>query len=163
VGRTLQMWNRYRQSVEFCDGKRWLLRFFDQLRFYRYPLRSSSSCEPTSPMGKCGCGLSDPASTARLPAVSGAQRPSIQAFKARQQAAFETNANTGVCWASRKHRSQAPTRIIDRDRRGAALRDQAVPPGCVAICSPVSGSVWKIATTVGATVIEHSRCWSSRR
>ena len=32
VGRTLQMWNRYRQTREFA--KPWLLRFFDQIRFY---------------------------------------------------------------------------------------------------------------------------------
>ena len=34
VGRTVQMWNRYRQTAEFRDGKQWLLRFFDQIRFY---------------------------------------------------------------------------------------------------------------------------------
>src|SRR3954452_10490351 len=34
VGRTVQMWNRYRQTADFTDGKQWLLRFFDQLRFY---------------------------------------------------------------------------------------------------------------------------------
>ncbi|MCZ7166889.1 hypothetical protein, partial [Salmonella enterica] len=33
VGRTLQMWNRYREVSAF-DGKPWLLRFFDQIRFY---------------------------------------------------------------------------------------------------------------------------------
>ena len=32
VGRTLQMWNRYRQTAEFSQP--WLLRFFDQIRFY---------------------------------------------------------------------------------------------------------------------------------
>ena len=34
VGRTVQMWNRYRQTAEFPGGKPWLLRFFDQIRFY---------------------------------------------------------------------------------------------------------------------------------
>jgi urea carboxylase len=32
VGRTLQMWNRYRKTDEFQQP--WLLRFFDQIRFY---------------------------------------------------------------------------------------------------------------------------------
>ena len=32
VGRTLQMWNRYHQTAEFTQP--WLLRFFDQIRFY---------------------------------------------------------------------------------------------------------------------------------
>src|SRR5206468_5043350 len=34
VGRTCQMWNTYRQTADFVDGKPWVLRFFDQLRFY---------------------------------------------------------------------------------------------------------------------------------
>ncbi|WP_372985447.1 urea carboxylase [Marinobacter sp.] len=34
VGRTLQMWNRYRTTEQFEPGKPWLLRFFDQVRFY---------------------------------------------------------------------------------------------------------------------------------
>jgi len=34
VGRTVQMWNRYRQTDSFRDGHPWLLRFFDQIRFY---------------------------------------------------------------------------------------------------------------------------------
>ena len=32
VGRTLQVWNTYRQTRDFRDGKPWLLRFFDQIR-----------------------------------------------------------------------------------------------------------------------------------
>ena len=32
IGRTLQMWNRYRTTAEFSQP--WLLRFFDQIRFY---------------------------------------------------------------------------------------------------------------------------------
>ena len=34
VGRTVQMWNRYRQTANFIDEKPWLLRFFDQIKFY---------------------------------------------------------------------------------------------------------------------------------
>src|SRR4029077_3100505 len=38
VGRTLQMWNRWRDAASgaavFEAGKPWLLRFFDRIRFY---------------------------------------------------------------------------------------------------------------------------------
>lgn len=34
VGRTVQMWNRFRVTAEFEKGKPYLLRFFDQVRFY---------------------------------------------------------------------------------------------------------------------------------
>ncbi len=33
-GRTIQVWNTYRQTDDFIDGKPWLLRFFDQIRFF---------------------------------------------------------------------------------------------------------------------------------
>jgi urea carboxylase len=34
VGRTTQMWSRYRKNPDFEQGKPWLLRFFDQIKFY---------------------------------------------------------------------------------------------------------------------------------
>src|SRR4029077_9442935 len=34
VGRTLQMWNRWRSTPDFPPGQPWLLRFFDQIRFF---------------------------------------------------------------------------------------------------------------------------------
>jgi urea carboxylase len=34
VGRTVQMWNRWRTTRNFARDKPWLLRFFDQVRFY---------------------------------------------------------------------------------------------------------------------------------
>jgi urea carboxylase len=34
VGRTLQRWNRYKQTDTFQGDQRWLLRFFDQIRFF---------------------------------------------------------------------------------------------------------------------------------
>ncbi len=34
VGRTVQMWNRFRSTESFEAGKPWLLRFFDEIRFY---------------------------------------------------------------------------------------------------------------------------------
>ena len=34
VGRTLQMWNKWRNTRSFEPGRPWLLRFFDQIQFY---------------------------------------------------------------------------------------------------------------------------------
>ncbi|HEV8040643.1 MAG TPA: 5-oxoprolinase/urea amidolyase family protein, partial [Bryobacteraceae bacterium] len=34
VGRTVQMWNTFRSTAEFAPGTPWLLRFFDQIRFF---------------------------------------------------------------------------------------------------------------------------------
>ena len=34
VGRTIQMWNKIRETKSFVKGKPWLLNFFDEIRFY---------------------------------------------------------------------------------------------------------------------------------
>ena len=42
-GRTCQVWNTYKQTSAFTDGKPWLLRFFDQVRFYPVSARRAVS------------------------------------------------------------------------------------------------------------------------
>jgi urea carboxylase len=160
VGRTIQMWNRYRQTAEFKDGKRWLLRFFDQLRFYPVSARELERLRSDFPYGKISLQI-EPASL-RLRDYRQFltdHADSIQDFKSRQQTAFE---------AEREH-----WRTLDEDHAnalpesrppGSASNDSAaasaphgqLPHGCVAICSPVSGSVWKVAVQIGAMVAEHS-------
>src|SRR5690606_27121542 len=34
VGRTLPIWNKYLKNAQFENGEPWLLKFFDQVRFY---------------------------------------------------------------------------------------------------------------------------------
>jgi urea carboxylase len=51
VGRTLQMWNRYRQSQAFTQP--WLLRFFDQIRFY--PVDAQKLQQLASPITRYSC------------------------------------------------------------------------------------------------------------
>ncbi|MFX8731531.1 hypothetical protein ABTM48_20130, partial [Acinetobacter baumannii] len=33
-GRTIQVWNSWQQTDAFVEGKPWLLRFFDRIRFF---------------------------------------------------------------------------------------------------------------------------------
>jgi urea carboxylase len=51
VGRTLQMWNRYREVADFA-GKPWLLRFFDQLRFYPVSAEELLQIRRDFPLGR---------------------------------------------------------------------------------------------------------------
>jgi urea carboxylase len=54
VGRTLQMWNRYREVAAF-DGKPWLLRFFDQIRFYPVGADELLQIRRDFPLGRLIC------------------------------------------------------------------------------------------------------------
>jgi urea carboxylase len=50
VGRTLQMWNRYRQTAEFKQP--WLLNFFDQIRFYEVSSEELKQIRRDFPQGR---------------------------------------------------------------------------------------------------------------
>src|SRR5690606_38397225 len=50
VGRTLQMWNRYRQTKAFINP--WLLQFFDQVRFYEVRTEELQKSRRDFPLGR---------------------------------------------------------------------------------------------------------------
>jgi urea carboxylase len=158
VGRTVQMWNRYRQTAQFRDGKRWLLRFFDQLRFYPVSATELLRLRAEFPYGKASLRIEP--TTLRLRDYRrflASNAASIAAFKARQQAAFDAERER---WRSsdRDADGGAGDAELPASTPGAsaaasaASRINAVPPGCIAISSPVAGSVWHIGAEAGAHV-----------
>src|SRR5262249_14978033 len=87
VGRTCQMWNRIKPED---PEKPWLLRFFDQLRFYPVSEKELLEFREAFPRGRAK--LSIEPTTFRLAdyqAFLRKNRDSIAAFKSKQQAAFE--------------------------------------------------------------------------
>jgi len=148
VGRTVQMWNRYRLTAQFCDGKHWLLRFFDQLRFYPVSAEELLRLRADFPYGKASLRI-EPA-TLRLRDYRqflAANAGSIAAFKARQQAAFDAERER---WRSGAREDDDNAELPVDGAAAATTRINAVPAGCIAISSPVTGSVWQLHTQVGA-------------
>lgn len=145
VGRTIQMWNRYRQTGDFREGKRWLLRFFDQLRFYPVSAEELLRMREDFPLGKCALRVEP--TTLRLRDYQqflAANASSIAIFKARQQAAFDDERER---WRAMGRESENPPEASDS--HGSNGQADAVPEGCVAISSPVTGSVWQLKAGVG--------------
>jgi urea carboxylase len=145
------MWNRYRQTDAFRDGKRWLLRFFDQLCFHPVSAAELEQLRADFPYGKASLRIEP--TTLRLQDYQSFLREhagSIAAFKARQQAAFDAERER---WRAEPLESEPPGAQAD-----GAARAAAPPPGlelpadCVAVSSPVSGSVWRVNTAVGERV-----------
>ncbi|HEY6643490.1 urea carboxylase [Povalibacter sp.] len=148
VGRTVQMWNRHRQTAEFTDGKQWLLRFFDQLRFY--PVSADELLRLREEFVRGQFQLEVEPTTLKLRDYRqflAANRPSIDAFKSKQQAAFEAE-------RERWHASGRLT--FDSDGAAATDREaaQELPEGTAAVTSPVTGNVWSIAARVGQKIRE---------
>ncbi|MET0532717.1 MAG: urea carboxylase [Steroidobacter sp.] len=145
VGRTIQMWNRYRQTADFTDGKQWLLRFFDQLRFYPVTADELLQMREDFPRGKFQLRIEH--SRLKLGEYReflAANRDSIAAFKAKQQAAFE---------AERERWRVNGQLTFDAEPPAATETSPVtIPVGCEAITSPVTGSVWKQSASVGNRV-----------
>lgn len=90
VGRTVQMWNRYRTTREFEPGKPWLLRFFDEIRFYEVSEAELAELRADFIAGRARLKIEE--SVFDLGAYNRFLREeagSIAAFTASRQAAFE--------------------------------------------------------------------------
>ncbi len=144
VGRTVQMWNRYQQTNDFSDGKQWLLRFFDQIRFYPVSAEELGRMREAFVHGEFSLKVEH--TTLNLRQYNQFLRnhgADIAAFKQRQQAAFDAERQ---CWL------QAGQAEYQADIAGDAAGSDApfeIPPGCVAVASPVTGSVWDVSVKAG--------------
>jgi urea carboxylase len=146
VGRTVQMWNRYHQTADFTHGKQWLLRFFDQLRFYPVAADELLRMREDFPRGQCQLRI-EPA-TLKLRDYRqflATHAASIAEFKGRQQAAFEAERERWRANGQLTFDSE-PASVVERDAQ------QALPAGAVAITSPVTGNVWTVGVKVGQSL-----------
>ena len=144
VGRTIQMWNRFRESADFRDGRQWLLRFFDQLRFYPVSADELLKLRAGFPYGRFPLRIEE--STLSLSdylAFLERESDSIAAFRAQQQAAFTAERER---WRRAGLDESAP---VDPPRRAESA---AIPDGCIAVTSGVSGSVWQLKVAVDQAV-----------
>jgi urea carboxylase len=154
VGRTVQMWNRYRGTEDFRDGKQWLLRFFDQIRFYPVSATELMRMRADFPYGRFRLDMQQ--TTLRLRDYRqflADNAASIAQFKARQQAAFEAERER---WNDSSSQAGVPAGVSRKT--GAVGGDVSeadvfeIPVGCIAVSSPITGSVWQIAVDAGARV-----------
>jgi urea carboxylase len=152
VGRTVQMWNRYRRTGDFRDGQQWLLRFFDQIRFYPVSAAQLMQMRADFPYGRFRLDVQQ--TTLRLRDYRrflADNAASIAQFKARQQAAFEAERER---W---NHSSQAAMAAVSGKAPGpggpaSEAEVPEIPVGCISVSSPITGNVWQIAVEAGARV-----------
>ncbi len=144
-GRTCQVWNTYRTTREFEPEKPWLLRFFDQIRFYPVAADELLSFRDGFLQGQRHLEI-EPATfkLADYRTFLAENAESIRAFKASQQAAFDAER---ARWQASDQAGAAQGEAPGDDEM-----DQALEPGSLAVQSPVPGAVWKIAVIEGARV-----------
>jgi urea carboxylase len=145
VGRTVQMWNPWRSTREFESGKPWLLRFFDQIRFYPVEAEELLDLRDRFLHGKLSLDITPgefrlSEYNAFLQSISG----EAAAFKKTQQAAFEAERE--------RWRVAGLDREIEAPEQQAPAEERSVPPGCRVIKSPAHASVWNIPVKPGDRV-----------
>jgi urea carboxylase len=151
VGRTVQMWNRWRDerngALDFAAGKPWLLRFFDQIRFYPVSAEALAQWRLDFPAGRARLRIEDGSfSLSKYQAFLADNAASIAAFKHTQQSAFEAERER---WAA-----AGLLETVAEDAAGNTADDSALLDtfdGEI-ITSQVSGGVWSVLVNEGAAV-----------
>ncbi|QOG18227.1 urea carboxylase [Bradyrhizobium sp. SEMIA] len=143
-GRTIQMWNSWRTTSVFKPGHPWLLRFFDKIRFFPVDADELTEARAAFPYGLYDIPIEeDTFSFANYAEGLAEAQPSIAAFKATQQAAFDAERQR---WREMKL-DDAPAETTD-----ASAVVTGIPDGHVGAFSEVPGSIWKILVEDGAEV-----------
>ena len=148
VGRTIQMWNRFRATESFEPGKPWLLRFFDQVRFHLVSAEELVQLRRDFPQGRYTPRIEH--TTFRLAdyhAFLKREEAGITAFKACQQQAFE---------AERQRWEAAGLNVASASDAGVIeeTADFVLEDGHEAVQSPVNGSLWKLLVAEGDQVAD---------
>jgi urea carboxylase len=148
-GRTIQVWNTYRQTQAFTEGKPWLLRFFDQIRFFPVSHEELTEWRRDFPLGRREIRIdTETFKLSDYRKMMAENADSIAAFQATRQAAFDAE--------------RADWEVRGEFARVEALTGEAVdsveaapieaPAGSELVEAPLGGSVWKMLVEVGDRV-----------
>ncbi len=147
VGRTVQVWSRYRSGGPFEPGSAWLLRFFDRIQWYPVEAAELLDLRADLAAGRMDLDITDGAfSLAEHQRFLADNADSIEAFRARQSAAF---AAERAAWAAAGEFDPRPEPVANP----APTSQQVVaPPGGSVVQAPFLSSVWRVDVRPGDRV-----------
>jgi urea carboxylase len=145
VGRTLPIWNRWNATQDFKQDTPWLLRLFDQIRYYPVSADELLQMRADFLHGKFQLKIEE--TTFKLSEYQqflSQESASINAFKATQQAAFNAERERWIASGQANYSQDAETSSAD-----LAME---IPAGQTPIASHVAGNLWKVLCAEGETV-----------
>ncbi|MBL1319501.1 MAG: urea carboxylase [Methylophaga sp.] len=146
IGRTLQMWNRYQQTTEFT--KPWLLRFFDQIRFYEVSSDELKQIRLDFPQGNYPLKIEETTfSLKKYNAFLEQNQSGINAFKQTRQAAFEDELQHWKDNGLLHFDSESAVETSEQEY-------EDLPENYIAVDSPMNCNIWKITVEEGDRVKE---------
>ncbi len=144
VGRTLQMWNRDRVTREFSEP--WLLRFFDQIRFYPVSADELKQIREDFPRGRYPLKIEESRFSLReYKTFLASNAQDITDFTERRDQAFSEELARWV--ESGQLHYEANQNLGHGEQNEESLPDQ-----CVSIDSMLAGNVWDISVVEGQSV-----------
>ncbi len=148
VGRTVQVWNTWRQTRDFTEGKPWLLRFFDQIRFYPVSAEELLRMRRDFPLGRFKLQVEETTfSLKKYHQFLQDEAVGIAAFRQTQRQAF---AEERERWRAQGQEIVASEPLDD----AAPAAEVEIPEGCEAVRTPLTGNLWKILVQPGQIVAE---------
>ena len=150
-GRTIQVWNTYGRSPSFAGGKPWLLRFFDQIRFFPVSHDELMQWRRDFPFGRRSIRVEE--ETFRLADYRrflAANRADIDRFQNRRQAAFEAER---ADWERHDEFARAE-QLANAAEAAATPQRIVVPEGSEVVESPLGGVVWKVFVKEGDPIVK---------
>ena len=143
------MWNRWRRTADFAGGKPWLLRFFDQVRFFPVSTSELQAIRADFVHGRYRLDIrEDRFRLADYRRFLAANADSIAAFRDRQQRAFAAERERWTRSGQADWGSDAT--VAD----AASDSELDLPPGARPLASHVAGSVWKLLVAPGEPVTQ---------
>lgn len=154
VGRTVQVWSRYRIGGGFTPGAPWLLRFFDRIRWYPVAAEELLDLRTELAAGRHEIEIEPGTFTlADHRAFEAREEQSIAAFRERQAAAFATER---AAW-SRSGELDTESLADSPPPSGVPEPSAELPPGAQLVQSPLSASVWQVDVSAGEAVSRGQR------
>jgi len=142
VGRTLQMWNRYRQTKEFKQP--WLLHFFDQIRFYEVSAEELQQIRRDFPQGRYPIKIEESHfSLSEYQQFIEQHQESISAFTTQRENAFNEEL---ARWHANGQFNYEQTEVVEENE------EAELPEDAIRVDSSVSGSVWQTQVNIGQEV-----------
>jgi urea carboxylase len=143
VGRTSQMWNRYRQTTYFEQP--WLLRFFDQIRFYPVSPAELQQIRRDFPLGNYPLKIEEiEFNLVDYQQFLDQEADTINDFQQLREGAF---ADELAHW-----RAEGLLTYEQQDSEVVELQTEQVPEGISGIDSSIAGNVWQLQVAEGDPV-----------
>ncbi|MEN8905656.1 MAG: urea carboxylase [Clostridiales bacterium] len=150
VGRTIQMWNKIQQTKSFRDGKPWLLRFFDQIKFYPVSPNELLNMREDFVRGKFNIKITETTFDLGkyLENLKKIEVSTIE-FKSKQSAAFQEE--------RRQWKEKGLAEYISESKVTEKKVEEHIEEGIEVVRSVIPGSIWKVLVKPNQKVKKNDR------